>query len=135
MKHTQGKVEWSHRPIANDENEMYATQVYTSEDGQTICTLSWYPTKKEKSFYEGRNVLITRTHREANAELITEAFNTTNECGLTPSQLLKQNRELLEALEKLLFKYEFNLTNGQRKNMHLDEEYHNAKQAINNTKQ
>jgi hypothetical protein len=39
---------------------------------------------------------------EANAELIQEAFNTVNECGLTPSELLKQRNELIEALTQLL---------------------------------
>ena len=72
MKHTQGKVEWSHRPIANDKDEMYATQVYTSEDGQNMHTFM-VSYEKRKSFYEGRNVLITRTHREANAELIARS--------------------------------------------------------------
>jgi len=27
MEHTKGKVDWSHRPIDNDENAMYATQL------------------------------------------------------------------------------------------------------------
>ena len=38
---------------------------------------------------------------EANAELIAEAFNVTNECGLTPRQLFEQRNELLDVLEEL----------------------------------
>jgi len=36
---------------------------------------------------------------EANAELIAQAFNVTNQSGLTPSELLKQRDDLLEALK------------------------------------
>lgn len=36
---------------------------------------------------------------KANATLIAEAFNVTNECGLTPKQLLEQRNELLEAIK------------------------------------
>jgi len=36
--------------------------------------------------------------QNANANLIIDAFNTTNESGLTPSQLYKQNQELLDFL-------------------------------------
>ena len=38
--------------------------------------------------------------QNANANIIIDAFNTTNESGLTPSQLYKQNQELLETLKK-----------------------------------
>jgi len=38
---------------------------------------------------------------EGNGELIEESFNVTNECGLTPRQLLEQRNNLLEALNKL----------------------------------
>jgi len=40
----------------------------------------------------------SKVELQANAELIADAFNTTNESGLTPSQLYKQNQELLEFL-------------------------------------
>lgn len=43
----------------------------------------------------------TLEETEANANLIAEAFNVANECGLTPAQLLEQRNELLEALDKL----------------------------------
>ncbi|AGO48355.1 hypothetical protein Phi10:1_gp014 [Cellulophaga phage phi10:1] len=35
----------------------------------------------------------------ANAKLIVDAGNTSNKCGLLPSELLKQRNELLEVLE------------------------------------
>lgn len=38
---------------------------------------------------------------EANAELIAEAFNVTNECGFTPAELLAQRNEFLEIANKL----------------------------------
>ena len=37
---------------------------------------------------------------DANAELIADAFNTANKCGLLPSQLLEQRDELVEALNE-----------------------------------
>ena len=38
---------------------------------------------------------------EQNANLIADAFNTANKCGLLPSELLEQRVELLDALEKV----------------------------------
>jgi len=38
---------------------------------------------------------------KANAKLIAEAGTVTNECGLTPRQLLEQRNELLEALKEI----------------------------------
>lgn len=37
---------------------------------------------------------------EANAELISDAFNTITECDLMPSELLKQRNEMFEMLKK-----------------------------------
>jgi len=134
MEHTKGKVDGSHKPIDNDENAMYATQVYTTADGETICTLAWYPTPKEKVVYEGRDVLITKTYREGNAELIADAFNTTNESGLTPSQLYKQNQELLDALEKSKDKISELFTKGVDSAKINSELFTILEQAINNAK-
>lgn len=53
---------------------------------------------------------------KANAELIVKAVN----C----------HEELVEALEKLVFKYEFNLNATQKKNIEMDEEYQTALNAI-----
>lgn len=66
----------------------------------------------------------SKVELQANAELIADAFNTTNESGLTPSQLYKQNHELLEALIK---------TKEWMKDMKLPILSH-LEQAINNAK-
>lgn len=38
---------------------------------------------------------------EANAQLIADAFNTSNKCDMLPSELLEQRNELLEMLQKI----------------------------------
>lgn len=72
QKFTKGKWHQSHRLIPNDEDGMYATQVY-DDKGETICTLSWYPKPQEKGMHEGKPVLITGTYRDGNAQLISKA--------------------------------------------------------------
>ena len=75
---------------------------------------------------------------KANAELIADAFNTTNESGLTPSQLYKQNQELLYALKELVYE----LTGEQECEDELEKglgitlamRVRQAQQAINNAK-
>lgn len=45
---------------------------------------------------------INATQKEegiANVELVVDAFNTMNKCGIIPSELLKQRNELLEVLK------------------------------------
>lgn len=41
---------------------------------------------------------------EANAQLIADAFNVTNETGMTPRELQKSHQELLESIESLCLK-------------------------------
>lgn len=48
------------------------------------------------------NHLYGQEEANANAELIAGCFNVTNECGLTPAELLAQRNELLDALKNLL---------------------------------
>ena len=81
MEHTKGKVKVA---IQND-----GAYIYTSKKEKAVCRVY-------KRFYD----CIRCEESEANAELIADAFNTTNESGLTPSELYKQNQELLDALEK-----------------------------------
>lgn len=73
MKHTQGKVYIDSR---------ITTTSIKSENGMDICLM----------------VAGVKYLNLANAELIAEAFNVTNECGLTPRQLLEQRNELLNSL-------------------------------------
>lgn len=42
---------------------------------------------------------VTQEEAEANAELITEAFNTTHKTGFTPKELAKQKAELFLLVE------------------------------------
>ena len=71
---TPGEWKQSHRKMPNSKDGMYSTQVYT-EDGETICSLAWYPKPKEKGIHEGKEVMITGTYREANAQLISASTN------------------------------------------------------------
>jgi hypothetical protein len=71
---TPGEWKQSHREIPNDEDGMYATQVHT-EDGETIATLSWYPMPKISELYEGKNVIVSGTYRDGNAQLISSSPN------------------------------------------------------------
>ncbi len=59
--------------------------------------------------------VYTETHNQprydeaqANAELIAEAGTVTNECGLSPRQLLEQRNELLETLRMVTLCSNFN---------------------------
>ena len=80
MEHTKGKV-----IVAKSGDDIYVDYINDNELRPRIAQL-----------YVGRGWI----EAEANAILITDAFNTTNESGLKPSQLYKQNQELLDALEK-----------------------------------
>ena len=104
MEHTKGKV-----IVAKSGDDIYVDYINDNELRPRIAQL-----------YVGRGWI----EAEANAILITDAFNTTNESGLTPSQLYKQNHELLEALIK---------TKEWMKDMKLPILSH-LEQAINNAK-
>ena len=64
--HTPGPWLWSHRQC---DNGKFNTQVYT-EDGETICTLHWYP---RNYGIDAKGMQHTGTYREANARLIAAA--------------------------------------------------------------
>ncbi len=83
MKHTKGEWITKYREAAGWE-------VY-NEDGNTICSMGWY---------QFHNSVMNPEIEEANAKLITEAGNVTNETGYTPRQLAEQKAELLNALIK-----------------------------------
>lgn len=64
---------------------------------------------------------------DANALLITEAFNTLSVSGLTPAELWKQNQELIEVLKELYDFSQLSLShiriwrNSQNRNPELEE--------------
>jgi len=72
--------------------------------------------------------------QNANANIIIDAFNTTNESGLTPSLLYKQNQELLDALEKSKDKISELFTKGVDSAKINSELFTILEQAINNAK-
>lgn len=57
-----------------------------------------------------RNIETTKEELN-NAKLIADAGTTANKCGLLPSELLEQNRELLSALKDLVVYCRGNMTN------------------------
>lgn len=89
MKHTKGK--FKHIESVMDIWGLRVNEI--SIDSEWIAYV--------RGSGDGDNV----EEREANAELIAEAFNITNELGLTPSQLYKQNQELLKALLNIRNEY------------------------------
>ncbi len=113
MEHTKGKVEVRYNMIlSKDKNDFTIASVGT--------------------------IGIPKTEAYANLSLIADAFNTTNKSGLTPSQLYKQNQELLEALKELVYE----LTGEQECEDELEKglgitlamRVRQAQQAINNAK-
>lgn len=59
-------------------------------------TQSIYPVKTIATV---NAIFMPREESKANAQLMVDAFNVTNETGLTPRELQKSHAELLEALE------------------------------------
>lgn len=108
FKGTKGKWYQSHRQIPNDTDGMYATQVYCKK-GETIATLSWYAAPKEKGIHNGKEVVITKSYREANAKLIAaapellEALQSAYRCSGERNYLTKPVLdEMLSAINKAL---------------------------------
>ena len=122
MKHTIGIWKQSHRIIDEDDN--YATQVYT--DDTIICTLDWAGHKED----DGKT---TSSRREANARLIAEAGTVANETGKTPRQLADTVKELLEVSVMMQERIEqlINVTPTGRLRESLTDENIKALEAIN----
>jgi len=55
----------------------------------------------ETKFYGGKSC-VGYEQAKANAKLYIDGHNTYNNCGILPSELLKQNQELVECLEELI---------------------------------
>ena len=126
MEHTKGKVsvvKFAFHEYIKDEN------------GNDICQITKIQNKLSplKDGFEEECAKNVETEK-ANAELIAEAFNTTNESGLTPSQLYKQNQELLEALKKSKDKISELFTKGVDFAKINSELFTILEQAINNAK-
>lgn len=61
-----------------------------TEDGRSVASSGTYSTNTDN----GEHII----ENEANAQLIAEAGTVTNQCGLTPKELLEQRDKLREAL-------------------------------------
>lgn len=83
MKHTKGKVRITGHTTFGTKHTLCEIQI-SENDNHGICTVN----ANNRSASEAN----------ANAELICEAFNVTNETGKSPRQLADENKELLEAL-------------------------------------
>ncbi len=89
MKHTPGK--WKAREVVHSyNNELVYTRI--DSDNKTLGFAGVYCDDKKK---------ISVEEAIANAKLIADAGNTTNKCGLLPSELLTQRDELLEGLQAI----------------------------------
>jgi len=73
--------------------------------------------------HENRGIIICNVYNHLPANMSTEEKNAN-------AKLIASAPELLEALQKLLFKYEFNMNKTQKKNLWLDDEYNTAKSVI-----
>ena len=111
MKHTKGK--FKHIESVMDIWGLRVNEI--SIDSEWIAYV--------RGSGDGDNV----EEREANAELIAEAFNITNESGLTPRQLYKQNQELLKCLVGMIREFEYDNATEYQCNL-----FHISKQTINN---
>ena len=102
MEHTKGKVESYVRTVRTENMVICSCHIFTHLG--SCC----------------------EDEAEANAKFIADAFNTANESGLTPSELYKQNQELLRALTNLIQKAKFQECDKI--------DYTEIQQAINNAK-
>lgn len=113
MEHTKGKVEIRYNMILSK-----------GKNNFTIASVG--------------TIGIPKIESDANLSLIADAFNTTNESGLTPSELYKQNQELLHVLKELVYQLtgeqecEFELEKGLGITLAII--VRQAKRAINNAK-
>ena len=117
MKHTKGKVEVKNK-MSNgmiDIDDAFAIVCDTNDNKEWDICAVW----KDAGYND---------EPEANANLIAEAFNVTNECGLTPRQLLEQRNELLRCLQFMIKIFEDDNATSYQCNLFID-----SYKAINNT--
>ena len=108
-KITPGIWEQSHR---KGRNGMYSTEVYSADTKKTIATLSWYAMPPQRELIDGEYKLVTRSYREANAQLISAApdlfealLNIENDDNRIPATIWEmRNKALNKALGEEVFK-------------------------------
>lgn len=90
------------------------TNEFKGTKGKFIINKSSNFSNRDNVMIGERKIFVIENHSapdeeaEANANLISEAFNVVNETGYTPNQLAEQNKELLEALKLVLKSHEGN---------------------------
>ena len=83
------------------------TNEFKGTKGKFIINKSSNFSNRDNVMIGERKIFVIENHSapdeeaEANAHLISEAFNVVNETGYTPNQLAEQNKELLEALKDI----------------------------------
>jgi len=87
---TKGKVSLNE---GTNFSEQYVNYITSSNGRHPVCGIE-IP-------YDGIDNNKAIETAKANASLIAEAFNITNECGFTPAELLAQRNELLDALKEM----------------------------------
>lgn len=132
-KHTKEKVVFK-----NDDKWPFALKVET-ESGKSIIEITpvAYSTAQKTfndvknavgfPFTEREDVILAVANQVDNFKLIADAFNVTNETGMTPRELQKSHAELLDALK--MAKYEIETAGGATPRTHL---MPTIERAINN---
>lgn len=85
MKHTQGAV------------EIRGNQIFVKGTNISICTVHVC-----HNFDIATGKQVQDIEQKANAQLISEAFNVTNETGKNPAQLAQDNKALIELNKELV---------------------------------
>jgi hypothetical protein len=88
-KHTRGEFNYCNSSI-DPKKHNYAIIA----DGGTSLIADVY----RKTNWNGKKMIEDNSQSEANAQLIADAFNVTNETNKTPRELQKSHDELLDAL-------------------------------------
>ena len=129
MEHTKGKVE-----VIQNNTWPFTINIETENKHILSINMAHYSTADNTIDDVLKRDFTNNSEVIANAELIADAFNTTNESGLTPSLLYKQNQELLDALEKSKDKISELFTKGVDFAKINSELFTILEQAINNAK-
>ncbi len=96
MKHTKGECEITNYETPNEYNQPDLDNFQISSGITDICVL-WPISNPDLDRFD-KALKYDEEETEANAELIKEAFNVTNETGYSPKQLVDE-------LEKLKVEY------------------------------